>query len=130
MLNSFNSIVLNVAVITLIIVLIVIGVVINNSVRGQNIKFPPVVGTCPDYWSASDHAGNTLCQNTITIGEGNLIMKTNPSHAQTSIANNSMCTEFLSSSVPATCDKYNLAKSCNLTWDGVTNNDSNRTACQ
>ena len=129
MLNSFNSIVLNVAIITLIILLIIIAVVINNSIRGQDIKFPPVVGTCPDYWSAIDESGNTLCYNHMNIGHGDKFTWHTTAKGINILQTTSMCSEFLTSQYPAVCDKYSLAKSCNLTWDGITNNTANRSKC-
>jgi hypothetical protein len=129
MLNSFNSIVLNVAVVALIIVLIVIGVAINNSVRGSKVQFPPVTGACPDYWSASDIPGGSLCSNDLVIGNGNLQGSIPGLNQVSTLSSNSMCTEFVTASVPTTCDKFNLATSCQVTWDGITNNTDNRSKC-
>ena len=125
MLNSFNSIVLNVAVVALIIVLIVIGVAINNSVRGSDIKFPPITGACPDYWSATDMSGGSLCSNNLVIGKK--VQNINGLTQSSTLSNTSMCTEFLTGSVPQICDKFNLATSCQLTWDGITNVQNNAT---
>ncbi len=127
MLNTFNSIVLNVAVVAFIILMIIIGVTINNSIRGKNVKFPPVTGACPDYWSATYMSGGSLCSNDLIIGEGNLNNISQPSTS--TLGSNSMCTKFLTSSVPSTCDKFNLATSCRVTWDGITNNIDNRSKC-
>ena len=129
MLNSFNSLVLNVAIVALIIVLIFISVTINSSVRGANVKFPPITGACPDYWSARDMSGGSICYNNLVIGKGNLQESVAGLNKTSTLSSNSMCTEFVTASVPTTCDKFNLATTCQVTWDGITNNNDNRSKC-
>ena len=115
MLSFFNSIVLQIAVILLIITLIFVGFIINNSIRGSSVTFPPVTGICPDYWSAEDMSGTTMCINNIKIGNANNI--------------SSSCDRFNTNTMATTCDKYSFANSCGLTWDGITNNQDNRKSC-
>ena len=122
MLSFFNSIVLQIAVILLIITLAFVGYIINNSIRGSTVKFPPVIGVCPDYWSATeDKNGTPICVNTIKIG--------NADNTNSNSNTNSNCDQFITNSIATTCDKYSLAKSCCISWDGITNNQDNRTAC-
>ena len=123
MLNSFNTMVLNVAIVILIITLIFIGVIINNSIRGEDIQFPPVVGTCPDYWTAQiDSSSNVTCNNTLYLGKDVPVPLPN--------SNTPSCVSFTSPlDVPTECAKYRLANSCGITWDGVTNNPDNRENC-
>ena len=113
MLNTFNSIVLQIAIILLIITLAFIGYVINKSIRGSTVQFPPVTGICPDYWSAEDISGATMCINNIRIGN----------------VNNPDCDKFDTNTMSTTCDKYSFAKMCSISWDGITNNQDNRTIC-
>ncbi len=115
MLSFFNSIVLEIAVILLIITLIFVGYIINHSIRGSTVKFPPVTGICPDYWSTRDILGATMCINNIKIGNAD--------------NTNSNCDRFNTNTMLTTCDKYSLAKSCGITWDGITNNQDNRKTC-
>jgi len=54
--DRFYSIVLLVAVITLIIILTYIGMLMNYQQANQTTAFPPRASTCPDYWElAEDH---------------------------------------------------------------------------
>ena len=48
---GFNSLVLEVAIVILIICLIMIGWGIYDNAYGKNTKFPPIESKCPDYWS-------------------------------------------------------------------------------
>ena len=111
-LSTFNSIVLQVAIVLLIIVLIVIGVIIYNSIHGSDVQFPPVMGTCPDYWNAVDISGIYHCENRIKIGSNDT----------------ESCNKF-SLPIGGVCSKYKLAKTCGITWEGITNNDENRKKC-
>ena len=62
---SFQRIVIIVATILLIICLVFIGAIMYNNT--YNAKFPPVTGTCPDYWvdvggdAGGGHKGKTHC---------------------------------------------------------------------
>lgn len=56
---TFQSIVLIIAIVLLIICLIIIGVSLANSKKNQ--VWPPMIGQCPDYWI--DLSGNPQCLN-------------------------------------------------------------------
>ena len=107
--SSFNTIVLEIAIVILIICLIFIGWAIYDSLYGKKVKFPPVVGTCPDYWNVStDKHGKITCNNTLSVGA-----PTKP---------NNKCEKFVTTTYNTDCKKYTLANSCGFTWDGITDN--------
>jgi hypothetical protein len=45
---NFQSIILTIAIIGLIILLVVIGYSLSKS--SSTVVWPPIVGSCPDYW--------------------------------------------------------------------------------
>ena len=106
---SFRKIVVVSAVIILIIALIFISFALVYS--QQNAKWPPVVGDCPDYWI--DTSGNgASCVNVKNLGT------CKPSNGQEHLIMNFNSSVFTGSN--ATCAKYNWAKSCGVSWDGIT----------
>jgi hypothetical protein len=62
---TFQTTVLIIAIVILIFALVLIGYTLNRSYKQQ--KWPPVIGTCPDYWDVS---GNMCVQNTKGINVG------------------------------------------------------------
>ena len=75
-------------------------------------KWPPTVASCPDYWIEDKSEGTTVCNNTKNLG-----LDTCP----TTINMNEF--EYESKLLAnSDCDKAKWARSCNLTWDGITNN--------
>jgi|LauGreDrversion4_1035100.scaffolds.fasta_scaffold1292605_1 hypothetical protein len=99
----FQKTVTTVAIIILILSLCFIGIALYRA--KYNSTYPPVIANCPDYWDVS---GN-LCLNTMGLG-------------------NSQCNAPIDFSTPqwnnatSKCQKYQWAKSCNLTWDGISDN--------
>lgn len=98
----FQKTVSIVAVIMLIISLCFIGLALYR--QKYNPEYPPVVPNCPDYWDAS---GN-LCVNYHNLGNEQCFGDMDFTTAQWSGSQ-------------GLCSKYRWAKSCNLTWDGITN---------
>ena len=98
-----------ISIIILIICLIFIGISLYKNKR--NIQYPPVVANCPDYWLDESNDSGIKCVNPKNLGK-------------------SECPKTLDFSAPfwATdkgfCMKKNMANRCDLTWDGVTNNNS------
>jgi hypothetical protein len=108
MLSSFNQIVFNTAVVLFLIVMLIIGVAMSKFMK--DIQYPPVEAQCPDYWEAHKDKDGTYCLNNMNLGN----------------YNSDMCKKFdvaYYQGKDKLCDKYKLAQNCNLTWDGVTNND-------
>lgn len=123
---NFQSIVMIVATVTLIFALATIGVALSNV--NSDIKYPPVIADCPDYWTISKEPANPndsseqsefICKNDKELGHHD------------SVAG---CTIFNSSDskykgIGGLCAKKQWADKCNLTWDGVTNNPNAKNDC-
>ena len=78
----------------------------------QKKKWPPTISACPDYWVEDNSGGETLCNNTKNLGLDTCPKVVNMDEFEYDsklLANND-------------CDKAKWARSCNLTWDGITNN--------
>ena len=100
--ENFQKIVLIVASVILILCLVIIGVLLRN--RQFNIKFPPEIGNCPDYYTSGP---NDTCNNTIGLKVKN---------PNCSTGNFSTFT-----GEGANVKKCNWSKQCGVTWDGITN---------
>ena len=116
--DSFNSLVIQIAIVILIICLILIGWAMYNSVHGNDVQWPPVTSDCPDYWRfleiEKDGKLEEYCENNLKLGNG--------SHPR--------CSKFLTSRLEGNrCRKLALANQCGISWDGITENDSLREYC-
>ena len=74
---TFNSLVLTIAIVILVICLALIGWAIYQTVYGEDAQWPPILATCPDFWTTSTtvKGGNvkkpvTICNNTLKLGKG------------------------------------------------------------
>jgi hypothetical protein len=112
--EGFQKTVLIVAIIILIITLIVIGVALSK--KSAEIGWPPMVPQCPDYWTIDGSGNNAICVNVKDLGT----CKSVGSKHKTMNFNTS---EFTGSQ--GTCNKYNWATNCNVSWDGITYGVSN-----
>jgi len=99
---TFQKVVFIVAAILLILSLIVLAILIYNSHGGY--QWPPEIGECPDYWTASPN----LCTNTRGLGTCGSD-SFNPNDFPKGKAGNK--------------ERCKIAKECGLTWDGITNAD-------
>lgn len=116
MLNNFNSIVLQVATIILIIILIIIAMFMHY--LSENAMYPPVISECPDYWNVVKNSdGKISCEN---------VLKKNPASVSSLDSCNKVdSVNFMGASIDDTvCNKYNWARNCNVVWDGITNNNA------
>ena len=116
MLNNFNSSVLQIATIILIIILIIVGMFMYY--LSYTAIYPPVISECPDYWDVVKDSNNKIsCENKLKI---------NPN----AVSNTDSCNKvnpvnFSGSTDEDTiCNKYNWARNCNVVWDGVTNSNA------
>jgi len=107
---SFQSITLTVAIIGLIVILIFIGVMLSRS-STSSAKWPPVVGDCPDYWEDLGTDGSQ-CLNSKSLGKCNVPSAAGPDAKDFTVAN-------FTGDNPS-CAKYKWAKTCEVTWDGIT----------
>jgi hypothetical protein len=105
--SSFQDTVLSVALFCLIITLLIIGIALYRN--RASLAFPPVVADCPDYWIDSSDGNGASCKNVKNLG-------------------NTSCDKTMDFSTSnwsgnrGLCNKSRWAKSCNLTWDGITTN--------
>ena len=112
---NFQQIVLLIACIVLIGTLILIGVSLKNV--NKNVKFPPVVSDCPDFWQNVSQDGKTgLCENVNNLGT--------ISDNCSTIPNNMDFNQSQYQGPEGLCEKKTWANNCNLTWDGITNNSA------
>tara|TARA_B110000444_G_C18829316_1_gene592225 strand:+ start:1766 stop:2092 length:327 start_codon:yes stop_codon:yes gene_type:complete len=101
---SFQRIVLIIALVILMLALIIIGVMLYN--KQYDIKFPPEVGNCPDYYTSGP---KNVCHNTIGV------KVKNPN------CNSMDFSSFSSFGNKAMKKKCGWAKECGVVWDGITN---------
>ncbi len=119
---NFQKIVATIAIIIFIILMIFIASVLYNNKYG--VAFPPTVSECPDYWldkqktiNSDESMGNEnahtkqSCLNIKNLGKSSCLK------------NMDFTGDFWQGST-GDCNKYKWAKSCDLTWDGITNNTS------
>lgn len=107
---NFQKTVLIIAVIVLIVSLVFIGIVL----RGLKYdEWPPVVGSCPDYWVDQSPSGGhgSVCANVKNLGTCNTKVMNFNTKAFT--GSNELCA------------KYNWATNCDVSWDGITYGVSN-----
>ena len=115
MLTSFNKIVLTIATIVLSISLIALGIFLSKSMFENS--YPPVISDCPDYWDVSFNSNNeTICENISTINRGSQSSDCRKKAINMFSTNGSNINDVM-------CEKYTWAKDCDITWDGVTNNN-------
>lgn len=106
---SFQTTVIYIALIFLVIFFIFIAISLYRN--KNNLQYPPVAANCPDYWLDESNDTGIKCFNAKNLG-------------------NNSCPKTLDFSAPfwssdrGLCMKKNMAIRCNLTWDGVTNNNS------
>ena len=112
--EGFQKIVLYAAIIILLITLVIIGTTLSYS---KNQQWPPMVPACPDYWTIDGSGNNAKCINVKdlgtcpkTSGEKHLVMNFNDP-------------QYVGSQ--GSCNKYNWATKCGISWDGITYGVSN-----
>jgi hypothetical protein len=104
---TFQNIVMLTATIILLLALIIIGLGLRH--QKKNATYPPVIANCPDYWLDQSGNNGSACKNVQSLGNANcakvMDFSTTPWSGQKGM-----------------CSKYQWAKSCNITWDGISNN--------
>jgi hypothetical protein len=120
---SFYTIVTIIATILLIISLSIVGVILS---RRQNTKeFPEYQNMCPDFWSL-DSSGNTICKptNDVNTPMPNMLQLDNHVGVVKDSSNNIVSVNIDDTNWATLCEKSSWAKKYNISWDGVTNNNS------
>ena len=108
--EAFQKTVLFIAIVILIVALIFIGLALRNSISNQT--WPPMVPSCPDYWTIDGSGNNTTCINVQNLGtcpapSGEKFLKMNFNNPPFNGSN-------------GLCSKYAWATKCGLSWDGIT----------
>jgi len=105
---NFQKIVLTIATVLLIIILVVVGILLSKA--NDKDDWPPIIGECPDFWV--DMSGNgEACFNSHSLGTCNIPSTGNPNTKNFNQA------PFTGDN--GECSKYNWARTCNVTWDGI-----------
>lgn len=107
---EFQSFIANIALLVLIITLVVIGVIMYRS-KNKFVGSDVVIGQCPDYWVMAQEGNRNVCNNLKNLGKTTCSRKMNFNTRPWN-------------SNEGGCRKFKWAKSCDLTWDGITNNPS------
>lgn len=105
---TFQKTVLLISVVILVITLVVIAIMVYRKKFTET--FPPIIATCPDYWEDKSNGDSSNCVNIKGLGTCGVKSK-----------------DFSGSNWTSgygQCNKAKWAKTCNLTWDGITNNPS------
>ena len=108
--EGFQKMVLFAAIIILIIALVIIGIAL--SYAKDNQAWPPMTPGCPDYWLMDGSGNNATCTNIKDLGT------CPPSSGSQHLVMNFNSSVFTGSQ--GTCNKYNWANKCGISWDGIT----------
>ena len=120
--NQFQKVVLISSTIILIVSLMFLAYFLTKSLHEDS--YPAVISDCPDFWDVTrNEEGETICKNTSTINR--------PAGTFRGIGEIKECRQVPTGKFSASgdnddsvlCEKYEWAKKCNITWDGVTNNN-------
>jgi hypothetical protein len=117
---DFQQIVVLVAVIALLLILLFIGLTLRNAKSTE--PWIPTPQACPDYWVTHDPSGNPLDATGSNPG-GICVNVKNLGTCDPTDGNEFLTMDFSSSMYQGSngnCAKYKWAKSCNITWDGIT----------
>ena len=134
---DFSSYVALVTITLLIVALTITAVVLKN--KNTSIQYPPIVDNCPDYWLSSyyamDGSNNTVpgdnCGSDYGCCPDNSTAKTDEQGSTCPLSKcynvqhlgieSDSCSFAMDFTKYTTCDKQKWSKSCNITWDGITN---------
>ena len=111
-LEPFQSKVVGIACVVLIVMLSLIGYLLANS-KLESKVWPPTIAVCPDYWEDATGTGKH-CKNPHNLG------KCNPSVAP---VDGSDMTYWAKPSMRCEASKI-FRDDCDLSWDGITNDDN------
>ena len=107
--EAFQKFVLFAAIIILIIALVFIGISLSYA---KDKQWPPMVPDCPDYWSIDGSGNNARCINVKNLGS------CPAQNGQKHLIMNFNTIPYVGTN--GTCAKYNCAKKCGISWDGIT----------
>jgi len=134
--NTFQNYVFVITLFCLLVALTITAIALKTSKSGS---FPPVVDSCPDYWynsyydldSSNKRINNACSDSTYGCCPDNTTAKTDDSGSSCPISKcynvkklgtkSDTCGMEMDFSKYSTCEKQKWAKTCNITWDGITN---------
>jgi hypothetical protein len=111
MTSTFQETTVTIALILLVICLIIIGILLYKST--VNAEYPPVASDCPDYWKDMGVSGSSRCVNVQSLGKDSGACDGPMDFSKSRWTGSA-----------GLCNKNKWASGCDLTWDGVTNNDN------
>ena len=103
---TFQTTLIRIAIVILAISILIIGIILYR--QGNNALYPPMISDCPDYWDINkttcikpiiNNSSSSKCSN-IDFGASPIYKGDN-----------------------GLCEKQRWAKLCDVTWDGITNNN-------
>ena len=130
--NTFQIVVLTMAVIFLILILTFFGLMLRkgSASSSPSSAFPPQYNTCPDYWTIGD-SSNCIIPITVSLNTGNLYSNGNLTTATINTtgfnydsSNNTNSINFNASGWQGVCSWKSWANQNNIVWDGVSNYNS------
>ena len=104
--------------ILLVIILFIISYTIKN--KTNDIKWPPYVANCPDYWLDLSSNGS-MCYNKHSLGTCGVPVSGND--------NTIDFTRSIYTSSQGDCNKKKWAERCGVSWDGITYGYGNNNPC-
>lgn len=114
--NAFNTIVLTIAVIFLILILTAVGVIMLYT-NNNNMVYPPTSSTCPDYWTYSNGKCTSNGTNLGKISAAGPVTGTSATAFSFSPADG----YFTQNGISQTCGQKRWAVTNGVVWDGVSN---------
>ena len=118
---NFQNTVMTIALVLFIVIMIFIGSVLYQNKFGK--EFPPVIGTCPDYWINKEVTFNNNNNNNNNEYKMQKCFNQKNLGKPECSKNMDFSSDYWNGS-DGDCRKYKWAKSCDITWDGITNNPS------
>jgi len=117
--EGFQRIVLYSAIIILILILLLIGVGLSFA---KKESWPPMVPSCPDYWTIDGSGNDAKCVNIKKLGTGCTAAANSPDPKDQS--GNYYKINFNKApynGAQGACNKYKWAHdTCKVSWDGIT----------
>jgi hypothetical protein len=137
--NNFQNSVFMITMFSLLVVLTITSIILNS--KKSDMKYPPIVDNCPDYWYSSyyniDNSGNSIpdekcSSSTYGCCPDNITPKTDDAGTSCPIAQcynvkklgipeTDVCKTQMDFTSYTTCQKQTWANGCSITWDGITN---------
>ena len=102
----------------LVIILIIMAYTINS--KTNNMKWPPYIANCPDYWLDLSSNGS-MCYNQHSLGRCGIPSQTNENTVDFTLD--------MYTNSQGDCNKKKWAENCQVTWDGITYGYGNNNPC-